>query len=94
MQIKTNIVNCHKADSKPVKEEANGTVLLPPLVFPGLSAAGTAGPERVREKNGKNFRACRIFLKLSFSLIGFIEKKANGTKDVHQGPVSQTSLLS
>jgi hypothetical protein len=35
LQIKTNIVSCHTADSKPVKQEVNGTVILPPLVFPG-----------------------------------------------------------
>ncbi len=35
MQIKTKIVSCHTADSKPVKQEVNGTVILPPLVFPG-----------------------------------------------------------
>ncbi len=35
MQIKTTIVSCHTADSKPVKEEINGTVILSPLVFPG-----------------------------------------------------------
>jgi hypothetical protein len=35
MQIKTKIVSCHTADSKRVKQEANGTVILPPLVFPG-----------------------------------------------------------
>ncbi len=35
MQIKTKIVNCHTADSKPVKQEVKGTVILPPLVFPG-----------------------------------------------------------
>jgi hypothetical protein len=29
------IVSCHTADSKPVKQEVNGTVILPPLVFPG-----------------------------------------------------------
>ncbi len=34
MQIKTKIVSCHTADSKPVKQEVNGTVILPPLVFP------------------------------------------------------------
>jgi hypothetical protein len=34
-QIKTKIVSCHTADSKPVKQEVNGTVILPPLVFPG-----------------------------------------------------------
>jgi hypothetical protein len=33
--IKTKIVGSHTADSEPVKQEANGTVILPPLVFPG-----------------------------------------------------------
>ncbi len=33
-QIKTKIVSSHKSDSKPVKQEVNGTVILPPLVFP------------------------------------------------------------
>jgi hypothetical protein len=33
--MKTNIVSSHTADSKPVKQEVNGTVILPPLVFPG-----------------------------------------------------------
>ncbi len=36
MQIKTKIVICHTADSKPVKEEVNSTVILPPLVFPAV----------------------------------------------------------
>jgi hypothetical protein len=35
-QIKTKIVSCHTADSKPVKQEVNGTVILPPLVFNDL----------------------------------------------------------
>jgi hypothetical protein len=35
LQIKTKIVSSHAADSKPVKQEVNGTVILPPLVFPG-----------------------------------------------------------
>jgi hypothetical protein len=39
LQIKTRIVNSHTADSKPVKQEVNGTVMLPPLVFPALSIA-------------------------------------------------------
>ncbi len=34
LQIKTKNVSCHTADSKPVKKEVNGTVILPPLVFP------------------------------------------------------------
>jgi hypothetical protein len=37
MQIKTKIVSGHTADSKPVKQEVNGTVILPPLVFPGCT---------------------------------------------------------
>jgi hypothetical protein len=28
------MVSCHTADSKSVKQEFNGTVILPPLVFP------------------------------------------------------------
>jgi len=35
LQIKTKIVSFHTADSKPVKQEVNGTMILPPLVFPG-----------------------------------------------------------
>jgi hypothetical protein len=35
LQIKTKIVSCRIAYSKPVKQEVNGTVTLPPLVFPG-----------------------------------------------------------
>jgi hypothetical protein len=34
MQIKTKKFSCHRADSKPVKQEVNSTVILPPLVFP------------------------------------------------------------
>ncbi len=34
MQIKTNIVNSHIADSKPVKQEVNGTMILPPFRIP------------------------------------------------------------
>ena len=38
--MKTKIVSCHTADSKPVNQEVNGTVILPPLVFPALSIMG------------------------------------------------------
>ncbi len=34
LKIKTKIVSSHTTDSKPVKQEVNGTVILPPLVFP------------------------------------------------------------
>jgi hypothetical protein len=36
---KNKNVSRHTADSKPVKQEVNGTVILPPLVFPGLTQA-------------------------------------------------------
>jgi hypothetical protein len=36
MQITTKIVSCHTADTKPVKQEVTGTVILPPLVFPDV----------------------------------------------------------
>jgi hypothetical protein len=39
LQIKAEVVSCHTADYKPVKQEVNGTVILPPLVFPGLGFA-------------------------------------------------------
>jgi hypothetical protein len=35
LQIKTKIVSSHTANSKPVKQGVNGTVMLPHLVFPG-----------------------------------------------------------
>jgi hypothetical protein len=35
-QIKTKNFSCHTVDSKPVKQEVNGIVILPPLVFPAL----------------------------------------------------------
>jgi hypothetical protein len=33
LQIKTKIVSSHTVDSKPVRQEVNDTVILPPLVF-------------------------------------------------------------
>jgi hypothetical protein len=46
--MKTKIVNCRTADSKPVKQEVNGTVILPPLVFPAPTftpSLGTPAPD-------------------------------------------------
>jgi hypothetical protein len=34
LQIKTKIVNCYTANSKPVKQEVNSSLILPPLEFP------------------------------------------------------------
>ncbi len=37
---KNKTVSCHTADSRPVKQEVNGTVILPSLVFPGITLSG------------------------------------------------------
>jgi hypothetical protein len=39
LQIKTKIVGCHTDNSKPVRQEVNGTVKRLPLVFPGRAKA-------------------------------------------------------
>jgi hypothetical protein len=35
--MKAKNVSCHTAYSKPVKREVNGTVILPPVVYPGFT---------------------------------------------------------
>ncbi len=45
LQIITNIVSCHTTDSKPVKQEVNGTVIVPSLVFPACSLCSTTSKE-------------------------------------------------
>jgi hypothetical protein len=37
LQIETKIVSCHTAYSKPVKQEVNCTVAIPPFVFPAAT---------------------------------------------------------
>ncbi len=37
------MVSCHTADSKPVKQEVNCTVILPPLVFPAIRLSTRVG---------------------------------------------------
>jgi hypothetical protein len=44
----TKIASSHTADSKPVKQEVNSTVILPPLVFPGLVHATRGRSNLVR----------------------------------------------
>jgi len=39
LEIKTKIVSCYTANSKTVKWEVNGTVILPPLEFPDLCSS-------------------------------------------------------
>ncbi len=65
MQIKTKIVSCHGADSKQVKQEVNGIVILPPLEFPA---------ETLVEYLRANPRSLPLYNKTSF-LIEFIPKE-------------------
>ncbi len=60
LQIKTKIVSCHTADSRPVKLEANSTVILPPLVFPGGAHVVSAC---VRHKNFFSYKHTSLLRK-------------------------------
>ncbi len=44
LQIQTKNVSCHTADSKPVKQEVNGIVILHPWVFPALALIKYCAP--------------------------------------------------
>jgi hypothetical protein len=52
LQINAKIVSSLTADSKPVKQEVNSTMILPPLVFPGLSFISQLA-KRVRGENSQ-----------------------------------------
>ncbi len=72
LQIKTKIVSSHTAGAKPVKQEVNGTVIHPPLVFPGLGfdsqlylviyhkIANDSTTTETFEKNKQRFGTLRI----------------------------------
>jgi hypothetical protein len=72
LQIKTKIVSCYTADSKPVKQEANRTMILSPLVFPGLSVVmlnvivlGVVAPFANTWPRNFYFLSCENFLFVS-----------------------------
>ncbi len=64
------IVICHTVDFKPVNQEVNSTVILPPLVFPGLSIwqRSEGGGEGVIYEWAPG---AGVLKKLSFYLINF-----------------------
>jgi len=64
--MKTKIVSSHTADSKPVKQQVNCTVILPPLVFPA-----TAREKYAHIWNPKNFIHFLIKVSLKFKKIKF-----------------------
>jgi hypothetical protein len=63
--MKTEIVSRHTANSKPVKQEVNGTVILPPLVFPGQTDRRAGDRQAFRHAVAVNHRykqmKCIIF---------------------------------
>jgi hypothetical protein len=63
LQIKN--VSSHTADSKPVKQEVNGTVILPPLVF--LVLAYSASSSWMRKKGFVTLTTGDKIMKLSFT---------------------------
>jgi hypothetical protein len=69
LQIKTKFVSCHTADSKPVKLEVNGTVILPALVFPAEALEVTSSPITLRPLG---------LLQKTSSWLGFIVTSGKG----------------
>jgi hypothetical protein len=68
--MKTKIVSTHTADSIQVKQEVNGTVILPPLVFPGLDLEGIISL-------GPTF--CSNFPEISISVLALTSAKASAS---------------
>jgi hypothetical protein len=72
LQIKIKIVSCHAADSKPVKQEVQFTVILPPLVFPTLaylaSSSATKKKSFITLTPGRRSRSPRRARKGRFAL--------------------------
>ncbi len=72
LQIKTNIVSCHTANSKPVKQEVNGTVIIIPLVFPSRTT-------RQRKRGRFTRLMSRIGKKNCFQLISNDDEDSNAS---------------
>jgi len=68
LQIKTKIVSCHTADSKPVKQEVNSTVILPHLIFPDESKKQT-----LTEFHLNDFLGCQKFFKVNLKKMLILE---------------------
>jgi hypothetical protein len=67
LQLITKIVSSHTADSKLVKTEVNGTVILSPLVFPDMS--NTFSLQIVKMGKGQNFGHLKSDMDVPTSLI-------------------------
>jgi hypothetical protein len=72
MQTKTKIVSCHTDDSKPVKQEVNCTVRLPPLVFPAhnITYTHTHKPINIYIIDGPTFNTVMLtFILMSVNML-------------------------
>ncbi len=58
MQIKTKIVSCHTADSKPVKQEVNSLVIFPPWYFLARNICMKPNFETLKYLQQTIFRIC------------------------------------
>jgi hypothetical protein len=62
------MVSSHTADSKPVGQEVNSTVILPPLVFPGI-AQGSHDKYRINANFKATLKNILNKMKMPWSLI-------------------------
>ncbi len=76
-------MSCHTADSKPVKQEVNGTAILPPLVFPAPQIL-VSGEKLAKSEDGRT-HPLKVSQKLMI-IFGEIKKLRHDTKqnDTHQ----------
>jgi hypothetical protein len=54
-QIKTKIASSHSADSKRVKQEVNGTMILPPFSIPCTNTLAYFADVSIKTKKKKSF---------------------------------------
>jgi hypothetical protein len=64
-QLTISVFICKKHFSKPVKQEVNGPVILPPLVFPGQCLAAALGVTKLITISVTNLATLLCFLSLT-----------------------------
>ncbi len=79
-------MSCHTADSKPVKQEVNGTAILPPLVFPAPQIL-VPGDRLAKSEDG-----CTHPLKVSQKINDYLWRdKKNLRHDTKQNDTKQNT---
>jgi hypothetical protein len=74
LQIQTKIVSCHTADSKPVKQEVDITVILSPLIFPGFCLLGSLTLKTLQLKAKTFFFFVEVHCHFIFRAIGYFNE--------------------